>query len=187
MTTNILVVCTANQCRSPLAAAALRHEVDRRELAVEIGPVEIRSAGLGDEGVPATSATVRAGAALGLDLTAHRSQRVDAKLVGGADLVIGMERQHVREATILDPTAFGRAFTLKELVRRGEAVGPRGSEPIAEWLARVHAGRRGADLLGASPADDVADPTTSRIVDHSMMADEVTDLAARLVTLLWGP
>lgn len=180
-TTRVLVLCTANQCRSPLTAAALSHELAARAL-----PVEVTSAGLGTEGAPATSATVRAAAALGLDLASHRSRRIDAMLVRDADLVIGMERLHVREATILDPSAFGRVFTLKELVRRGETVGPRGSEPLATWLARVHSGRKTADLLGASPDDDVADPTTSRIVDHSMMADEVHSMTARLATLVWG-
>jgi len=38
---------------------------------------------------------------------------------------------------------------------------PRPAKPITDWLARVHAGRRGADLMGTSPDTTVADPTTS--------------------------
>jgi hypothetical protein len=86
--------------------------------------------------------------------------------------------------------AFGRAFTLKELVRRGEAHGVRRpGESQAGWLAAVHDGRRPIDLMGASDDDDVADPTTNISVDHDSMAAEVDDLVLRLVDLLWpeGP
>ncbi|HEX9505196.1 MAG TPA: hypothetical protein VGA62_04230, partial [Acidimicrobiia bacterium] len=146
------------------------------------------SAGTGTGGAPATVPTMEAGAARGLDLTGHRSRQVEAELVRRADLVIGMERRHVREASILDPTAFPRSFTLKELVRRGEAIGPRAAdESLAAWLARVHDGRSAVDLMGGSIDDDVLDPTNTIWIDHAMMADEVESLAARLVALAWSP
>ncbi len=70
-----------------------------------------------------------------------------------------MAREHVREAVVLASAAFPKVFTLKELVRRGEAIGPRGAdESLADWLARAHAGRTSADLMGNSDADDIADP-----------------------------
>ena len=82
-----------------------------------------------------------------------------------------MERRHVREVVVLDQRAWSRAFTLKELVRRASEVGPRASEEsLAEWLQRVNAGRRPADLLGQSRDDDVADPTTDPLADYDAMA-----------------
>jgi protein-tyrosine phosphatase len=175
----ILLVCTANQCRSPLAAAALRTRLAHRDPAVTV-----ESAGLGAEGFPATPPTVDAAAALGLDLSTHRSRRVDASLVGRAELLVGMERSHVREIVVLDRRSLPRAFTLKELVRRGSDIGSRApNESLAAWLERVNRGRRATDLLGSSPDDDVADPTVDLLADYDVTAREVDDLVRRFVEL----
>lgn len=177
----VLVVCTANRCRSPLAAALLREALDVRTVGVEV-----RTAGLLDDGLPATEATVAVAARRGVDLGGHRSARVDPTDVSAADLVIGMERLHVREAVLAVPEAWPRAFTLKELVRRGEAVGPRSShESLATWLARLHEGRRRQEVLGASPLDDVADPAGHPIGEHEDLARELEQLVGLLVQLAW--
>ena len=58
------------------------------------------------------------------------------------DLVIWMERKHVREAVVPGPEAWPRSFTLHELVRREDAIGPRRrSETLQAWLTRAHLGR----------------------------------------------
>jgi protein-tyrosine phosphatase len=179
----ILLVCTANQCRSPLAAAALRTRLVQRDPAVIV-----ESAGLGPDGFPATPPTVDAAAILGLDLSTHRSRRVDASLVGQAELVVGMERRHVREVVVLDPPSFPRAFTLKELVRRGSEVGSRApEESLAAWLERLNTGRRPTDLLGSSRDDDIADPTVDPLADYDVTAREVDDLVRRFVELAFPP
>ena len=177
----ILVLCTANQCRSPLGAAALR-----ARLAVRDPALTVESAGLGASGYRATSPTVDAARALGLDLTEHRSRQLDAAAVRDAELIVGMERQHVREAVVLDQRAWSRAFTLKELLRRAAEVGPRApDESLDQWLHRVGEGRRPTDLLGQSREDDVADPTTDPLADYATMASEVDTLMRQLVDLAW--
>ena len=179
---HVLVVCSANQCRSPMGAALLRRELRRRDPEVVVASAGV----LARDGSPATAGTVKAARDFGIDLHGHRSQAATREVVIGADLVLGMERMHVREVAVLDPRAFGRSFTLKEIVRRGEEHGPRrAGESPAQWLAAVHQGRQPASLLGASPDDDVADPTSDLSVDHDTMADEVDDLVLRLVDLLW--
>jgi protein-tyrosine phosphatase len=123
----------------------------------------------------------------GLDLSAHRSQRLTADAVARADLVLGMAREHVREAVVLDPTSLAKTFTLRELARRAERVGPRRPgpegelEPLADWLARLGAGRRAADLLGTSTDDDIADPIglSRRTYEHT--AQEIEDLVTTIV------
>jgi protein-tyrosine-phosphatase len=106
--------------------------------------------------------------------------------VAGADLVIGMARSHVREAVALaGPAVVNRAFTLKEIVRRGEERGGRAAgEPVDAWLARLAAGRRINDLLGDSDADDVADPIGGPRRHYERTATELDDLTARLARLL---
>ncbi|MFM8303776.1 MAG: hypothetical protein ACKOA9_05685 [Actinomycetota bacterium] len=177
----VLVLCTANQCRSPLAGALLRREVSRRGLRVEV-----RTAGLGESGRPATPETVAAAAGLGLDLGEHRSRTVDRELLAGADLVVGMERLHVREAVVLEPAVWRRAFTLREVVRRADAEGPRTrDEPLRGWLGHLSATRDRLALMGADDEDDVRDPTSDPTVDHATTASELEHLVRRLVDRTW--
>ncbi len=177
----ILVVCTANQCRSPLTAAVLRARLFSRAV-----DVTVESAGLGESGYAATPPTIEAAARAGFDLSDHLSSRLDADQLARADLVLGMERRHVREAVALDPHAWPHAFTLRELVRRGDAIGsrPRG-EDLAAWLGRAHAGRRPADMLGTSREDDVADPTGDPLADYDSTARVLDELVTRVVALAW--
>ena len=87
---------------------------------------------------------------------------------------------------LLDPPAFAKTFTLKELVRRGAGTGARKpDEPVADWLAQLHRGRRPADLLGASGDDDVADPTGSDATDHHGTAEAIDQLASESLELLF--
>jgi protein-tyrosine-phosphatase len=96
-----------------------------------------------------------------------------------------MEREHVRRAVVLEPDAWTKAFTLRELVRRGEAIGPRiAGEALASWLERVGWSRRQEDLFDASDEDDVADPVAAPLSVLRSTAEEIRDLVGRLVDLL---
>ena len=150
--------------------------------------VRVRSAGLLDDGLPADTNSIDVLTGMGLDITNHRSRRISAAILRSADLVLGMARDHVREAVVLAPEIFPRVFTLKELVRRGDEVGPReGDESLADWLARAHAGRTSADLMGTSRADDIPDPIGMPRTAYERMVEELTEQLDRLVALLWAP
>ena len=182
VTTSILVLCSANQCRSPMAERLLT-----RHLSGSRTPVAVRSAGLFSEGEPASPEAISALAARGLDISGHRSHRVTEPDLAPADLVLGMSREHVRHAVVTAPDTWSRAFTIKELVRRGEEAGPRKSaEPFAGWLARVHEGRTRMALLGDSPADDVADPMGGPPPAYADTVALLDELVRRLVNLGWG-
>jgi protein-tyrosine-phosphatase len=88
----------------------------------------VRSAGLLPGGAPASEGSRTAMRERGLDLGEHRSTRLEAALVARADLVLGMTREHVREAVVLDRDALARAFTLRELVGLAERHDPRGHD-----------------------------------------------------------
>lgn len=171
-----------------MGEALLRDRLARRGVEARVA-----SAGLVSDDVPASDGSVRAMTRRGLDLSAHRSRRLTEEAVESADLVLGMAREHVREAVVLVPEALGRAFTLREVVRRAEAVGPRRSadpsrpgaplEPLEAWLARVGEGRRPSDLLGASPDDDIPDPMGMSRRAYERTAEVISDLVDRLVDL----
>jgi protein-tyrosine phosphatase len=154
----------------------------RERLAAAGVDAVVRSAGDLPGGSPASAGSVKAMAARGLDLTAHRSQTLTPELVEGADLVLAMGRRHLRSAVALHPAAFGRTFTLKELVRRSIPVGPRRpGQPLEDWLAAVHAGRTLGGLLGEDPTDDVADPIGGPDREYEATAVELVDLIDHLV------
>ncbi|MDP8974988.1 MAG: hypothetical protein M3N28_01190 [Actinomycetota bacterium] len=144
----------------------------------------VHSAGLLDDGRPAQGVEVLAG--MGFDTSTHRSRRMTAEMVENADLVLCMAREHLREAVLLSPAAWPRSFTLKEIVRRGEQSGPRpAGQPFDEWVAKLHAGRSRAGLLGSSVDDDIADPIGGSRTVYKNTAAEIQTLSDRLVELAW--
>jgi protein-tyrosine phosphatase len=162
-----------------MAEAILRHRLT--ELGVD---ARVASAGLLRSGQPASAHGVDVLRGRGVDMTAHRSRSMSRDILSASDLLLGMAREHVREAVVMDPGVWPRTFTLKELVRRGEATGPRGTgEPLRDWLARVGQGRRVADLTGSSPQDDVADPIGMPRTAYERLAAELDGLIDRFVAL----
>jgi protein-tyrosine phosphatase len=158
-----------------------------RRLAAHGVPMVVCSAGLLRGGDPPPAEVVSVMADYGLDLTHHRSHQVMAADLAGADLVLGMAREHVRHAVVLTPPSWPRAFTLKELLRRGKETGPRmPGESLAEWLSRVHEGRTHAALLGNSSLDDVADPAGGPRQAYEVTAALLDELVTGLVELCWG-
>jgi protein-tyrosine phosphatase len=145
------------------------------------------SGGMLGDGEPPRPEAITAMARYGLDIAAHRSRRVTAEDLEAADLTLGMARENLRHAVVTAPAIWPRAFTLKELVRRGEAVGPRApGQDMADWLARAHDGRERAALLGDSAADDVADPTGGPPGGYAETAAILSGLLDQLVGLCWA-
>lgn len=180
----MLVVCTANLCRSPVAEALLRRrladlvDVDGRRWTVA-------SAGT-DRYLGSTEPdTVAAAAALGLDIAAHSSRQVSADDLATADLILTMTRSHVRSVVAADKSAWPRTFTVKELVRRAIQLPPPNEGGFAAWLADAGTGRRAADLLRPSADDDVVDPYRRGRAANFTMVNELDLLIGELLT--WGP
>ncbi|HEV2149012.1 MAG TPA: low molecular weight protein arginine phosphatase [Longimicrobiaceae bacterium] len=91
-TYNLVFVCTGNTCRSPLAAALARRELERRGWQ----HVEVASAGLSaEEGYPASRHALTVAERHGLDLSGHRSRPLTPGMVDWADLVLAMSPSHV--------------------------------------------------------------------------------------------
>jgi tRNA threonylcarbamoyl adenosine modification protein (Sua5/YciO/YrdC/YwlC family) len=100
----ILFICTGNTCRSPMAEGLckklLADQLGCRPEELPERGIVVLSAGLaammGGGAAPEAIETARE---LGVDLTAHSSRPLTAKLAGQADLVIGMTRGHVLALT----------------------------------------------------------------------------------------
>jgi protein-tyrosine phosphatase len=180
---DVLILCTANQCRSPMAEVLLRELISKHDL-----PSRVISAGLYPSGNPATAEAIRAMQERGLDLEPHRSRQIDDLVLRQADLILCMAREHLREVAVADVGFLTKTFTLKELVLLGEAVGPRRpDEPLEGWLARLGASRRREALVGVGhdTTYDVDDPIGGTLGQFRATADEIEGLLTRAVDLLF--
>ena len=109
----ILILCTGNICRSPLAEELIR----QRALAAG-KQVLVRSAGIGAlAGHGADKITQQVANRHQVDLSAHRAQQLNLKLTRWSDLILGMEKHHLDYANDLDPTTRGKTFLLGHWTR----------------------------------------------------------------------
>lgn len=85
----ILLVCTGNTCRSPMAAAMLQRLLEQR--GADMGEYQIITAGLGaGTGWPASPGAMYAMQLMGLDISQHRSQALNREMVESADMILTM-------------------------------------------------------------------------------------------------
>jgi protein-tyrosine phosphatase len=179
--TSVLVLCTANVCRSPMAAAILSSRLHGLAAGARV-----TSAGLLPGCRPADPIAVRVMAGIGLDISAHRSRQVAAADVAAADLVLAIARDSLQHAIVLEPSAWPRAFTLKEIVRRaGQADRRPAGQPLADWVAGLHEGRKRVAMLGTCPEDDVADPSGGSLPGYGRTAAVLSRLVDGLVACGW--
>ena len=93
-----------------------------------------------------------------------------------------------REVVLLVPEVWGRTFTLKEFVRRGEMVGRRApTKRSVSGSSRLHHGRQRTDLVGSAEADDVADPIGGPLDGYRKTARQLGTLVDEAASLLWVP
>ena len=109
---SILIICSANICRSPVAEALLR----RRLSDAGHSQVDVSSAGtLGLDGAPAAEHSVSLLAERGLDIADHRSRGLDLAMLEAADLVLAMENGHVGLIQGARPALADRVHRLAEM------------------------------------------------------------------------
>lgn len=183
--TSILVVCTGNVCRSPMAEGLLRAALRRRF--GDAAPL-VSSAGThGWEGSAAMPGSVEAARELGVDITAHRGRLLTPAMAREAGLLLCMAGDH-RAAFASERDLARRAFTLKEMVRLTEVLAPADADPerLAERVAEADAARE-RRLAPVSRDEDVADPLGQPPEAYRAVAWELETWIERLVAGLFGP
>jgi len=141
---SILLVCTGNTCRSPMAEAIAKQMLaDRLGIAVdELGAagLSVVSAGaFASAGQEATPEAVEALRGRGIDLGKHRSQPLTAAMIDEADLILGMTSSHVRAVREMAPSAADRVVRLDEADDIADPIGQNLSayQQTAEQIARA--------------------------------------------------
>ena len=177
----LLCMCTANQCRSPMAEALAEHQLLERGV-----DSVVVSSGMLEGGKPATSGSVNAIRNRGFDISMHQSQQIDSDTVGAADLILTMERRHLTAIAELDVDAVQKAFPLKELAELAPIVGWRPPDlSVRDWIRQANALRTPGAVLSRETQFDVADPMGGSKRNYAKAAEEINGLLETVFRFLF--
>jgi protein-tyrosine phosphatase len=176
----LVLLCTGNRARSPIAEGFLR------DLLADL-PVRVRSLGTLELGAaPALPEAIEAAAVLGLDISEHRARALAGEDLSGADLVVGFEQRHVAAAVVDGRARRDRVFSLPELVELLEESAPhRFGNPVErarQAIAGAHARRSGHSAARA----ELADPLGQDRSFYRTTVERVLELSTRLAVGLFG-
>lgn len=141
MFNSIVVVCTGNICRSPMAEALLRRQLPGHGRAIVSAGTHALT------GAPADPLAVELMREHGVDIGAHRAQQLTGALLAQSDLLLVMEQNHVRWIVDAYPQYRGKTFRLGNWGTLGDVPDPyrkpksefakaylRLEADVAEWL-----------------------------------------------------
>jgi protein-tyrosine phosphatase len=171
---HLLFVCTANICRSPMAAELTRL---RLRAAARSDEEDIVVSSAGTHGHDGADMDLRAAAvlrSLGGQTIGFSARTVSVPLLTAADLVLTAERRHRAAAAALHPRSHAKMFTILEFARLTRQVAPgrlSGEDvvPRARSLVREAARMRGMCPPGPSD-EDIADPYQGPAEDYRACA-----------------
>lgn len=186
-TIRVLTVCTGNICRSPAAERLLRETLG------EDGTVTVTSAGthalVGHDIARPIAARLEE---LGSDAASFEARQLTPEMVRGADLVLGMAREHRAEAVTLHPRSVRRAFTLRQLARLVSLIEPaelsslRSDTTTAarlDHLVTMAIARRGQEFYDPAE-DDILDPWGGDAAGYTASLDQIRSAIDTLAAAL---
>ncbi len=136
---NIVVVCTANICRSPVGEAVLRQRLAEQESpAGQETRWMITSAGTwADRGQAASTFSVELMAEQGLDISEHGSQPVTRALLNDSDLLLCMETGHAEALRAEFPRQAYKIHVLSEMAGPAYSVSDPYGGPRTDYQRMV--------------------------------------------------
>lgn len=185
----MLVVCTGNICRSPLAERLGRAYLDDR-LGEDADLVRLTSAGVGavvGSAMHPDSALVLQG--YGGDPTGFVARQIIEGMAIDADLTLTLTRAHRRRVLELAPRALSRTFTLREaaalvdLLRDVDVPG----EDLADRARALVREMNGArSRRQAGEGDDVRDPIGQPVEVHEEIGAAIAEALIPLLDRIAG-
>lgn len=113
-TKRVVFVCTGNSCRSVMAEGLLKKAVKDKRMA----DIEVLSAGItAINGLLPTAETVELLTKEGIDMSGHRSRRIDNILLKSADIILTMEKFQEERILADVPEIKNRLYLLKEFAK----------------------------------------------------------------------
>lgn len=108
---NILLVCTGNTCRSPMAEVILDDIIDRSSDLR--GNVKIGSCGtFACEGQAASEEAAAVAEEMGLSLKKHEASQFDVEKADWADLILAMSKEQMEHMEAIAPKSVSKMHTL---------------------------------------------------------------------------
>ena len=100
MFNKILVVCVGNICRSPIGEMLLKKHLPT---------LETNSAGISAlVGKPADKNAIEVAQAQDIDISLHIAKQLTKELIAEHDLILVMEKKHIKAVTAIAPMARGK-------------------------------------------------------------------------------
>lgn len=182
---SILVVCTGNLCRSPMAELMLRRGLGSEGIVVS-------SAGTGP--IPSQRMDPRAASIArveSLDPDGFEPRLLTAGIIEQADLVLAAAKHHRAAVVALSPRALAFTFTLREFAALAGRVTDEElrSDRAESWIGqaiRAVAGHRGEVRFERERDLDVLDPYRRSDRAFEIMRDDLAAAVSPIVTLLRG-
>jgi protein-tyrosine-phosphatase len=116
----VLFVCTANICRSPMAAGLFKRVLEDKN---PEGDWQVESAGTwGLDGEPAAAGSLVVMENKGIDISDHRARSVDQNLLQAFDLILTMESGQKESMRMEFPESSDKIFLLSEMVDQKQDV-----------------------------------------------------------------
>ena len=139
MIKNILMVCTGNTCRSPMARALMADLIQKDPVLRNAG-IEVDSAGTAADGDAASDGAIQVMKEHGIDISGHESKSLDKELIDWADIVLVMKSEHLGSVFGISQEVGEKAHLLSEYVgERGDVPDPldMGKEAYRECAASL--------------------------------------------------
>jgi protein-tyrosine phosphatase len=110
----VIFVCTANLCRSPIAANLFEQWLQKHQLS---GSFQVHSCGTwAQDGECVVPSVLPHLLAVGIDLTHHRSRSITTNLMAQSDLVLCMTGFHKEALQAEFPQFAPRVYMLSEMI-----------------------------------------------------------------------
>lgn len=134
----IVAVCTANTCRSPMAAALLQHALQGQP--EPLRSLRVTSAGVAARGgEPVSANSVAALRKVGLDISSHRSRVLTPEMLREAALILCMTESHRMMVQLMVDPVPDRVHLFREFL--GEAAEREIGDPYGGPLRAYEATR----------------------------------------------